>query len=77
MKTEEILVKSYGALITLPQLATVLSRSTEGLRLSLRRESAWTLRINAARVKVGRRIYFRTADIANLFDGHLGSADPN
>lgn len=66
MGTEEFLLEHYGALVTVKQLAAVLSRSAEGLRLSLRRESEWTRQINAARIRVGKRIYFRTVDIAKI-----------
>ena len=69
MGTEEFLLKNYGALLTISSLATVLSRSREGLRLSLRRDSEWTRQINAARVKIGKRIYFRTGEISLVLDG--------
>lgn len=69
MATEEYLLQTYGALVTVNQLAAVLSRSAEGLRLSLRRDSDWAKQLNAARVKVGRRIYFRTVEVARVFDG--------
>jgi hypothetical protein len=69
MGTEEFLLKNYGALVTVSQLAVVLSRSAEGLRLSLRRDSDWAKQINAARVRIGRRIYYRTAEVARVFDG--------
>lgn len=72
MGTEEILLKNYGPLITINELATVLSRSAEGLRQSLRHESEWAKRVNSARVKIGKRIYFRTSEIATVFDGKAG-----
>lgn len=69
MGTEEFLLKNYGPLLTISQLACMLSRSADGLRISLARESEWARRINQTRVKVGRRVYFRTGEIASLFDG--------
>lgn len=72
MSTEEILLKSHGPLMTIEQLAKVLSRTANGVRVSLNRKSDWSTRINAARVKIGRRNYFRTADIAKVFDGGSG-----
>jgi hypothetical protein len=72
MGTEEILLKSYGPLITINELATVLSRSAEGLRQSLRQESELANKVNSARVKIGKRIYFRTSEIAAVFDGKTG-----
>lgn len=72
MGTEEFLLKNYGPLLTINQLAEVLSRSADGLRQSLGRKCDWSLGINAARVKVGKRIYFRTVEIAKVFDGGSG-----
>lgn len=73
METEEVLLKSYGPLLTVAQLATVLNRSSESLRIALRRESDWADKINAARIKIGRRIYFRTVDLAKVFEGGSNS----
>jgi len=68
MTIEEVLVKQYGALLSLDQLATILDRSPEGLRISLRSSGEWVRRINAARLRLGRRVYFRTSEIANVLD---------
>lgn len=51
------------------QLAKVLDRSAEGLRISLRSDSDWSRPINAAKLKLGRRVYFRTAEIAKVLSG--------
>lgn len=64
MTIEETLIAKYGALLTLAQLAEILSRSTDGIRLSLRAQNPWSDRINSCRLKVGRRVYFRTSGIA-------------
>lgn len=64
MSIEETLTEKYGPLLTLAQLADVLSRSVDGIRISLRTQSPSSTRINAARLKIGRRVYFRTAQIA-------------
>lgn len=69
MQIEEALTKEYGPLMSVAQLAKVLSRSAEGLRISLRTESDWSKPINAARLKLGRRVYFRTAEVANVLSG--------
>lgn len=68
--TEEFLLQKFGLLVTIKQLASILGgRSAEGLRLSLRRESDWTRQINAARVKIGRRSYFRVIEISAVLNG--------
>jgi hypothetical protein len=69
MQIEEALTKQYGPLLSVAQLAQVLDRSAEGLRISLRTESDWSKSINAARLKLGRRVYFRTAEIAQVLNG--------
>lgn len=55
----------YGPLLSLPQLAELLHRSPDGLRVALRTSQPYALQIQQARVKIGRRVYFRTADIAS------------
>jgi hypothetical protein len=66
MTTEDVLISQYGPLMSVAQLAKVLDRSAEGLRISLRTESDWSQPINNARLKVGRRVYFRTSEIARI-----------
>lgn len=56
----------YGPLLTLAQLAQMLDRSTDGIRMSLREASPYADRLNAAKVRIGRRIYFRTPDVARV-----------
>jgi hypothetical protein len=69
MQMEEALTKQYGPLLSIAQLAKVLDRSAEGLRISLRSDSDWSRDINATRLKLGRRVYFRTAEIAKVLSG--------
>lgn len=64
MGIEENLLGRFGPLLSLSQLATILDRSPDGLRISLRTQNPWTLPINRARLKIGRRVYFRTSQIA-------------
>lgn len=66
MTIEDTLLQRFGPLLSIAQLATVLDRSPDGLRISLRTTSAWTTRINKARLKIGRRVYFRTSQIAEV-----------
>lgn len=67
MTIEETLLKCYGPLLSINQLAEILDRSPEGLRISLRSSTPWAHRINGTRLKIGRRVYFRTSEIAELF----------
>jgi len=68
MTTEEILLSKFGPLLTLPQLASLLDRSPDGLRITLRGGSEFAARWNQARRKIGRRVYFRAPDVARLID---------
>lgn len=69
MHIEEALTGQYGPLLSMAQLAKVLDRSAEGLRVSLRNDTKWARQINAAKMKLGRRVYFRTAEIAKFLGG--------
>ena len=69
MQIEEALTERYGPLMSVAQLATVLDRSAEGLRISLRSDTDWSRPINAANLKLGRRVYFRTAEISMILSG--------
>lgn len=67
MTIEETMLQRFGPLLSIAQLATVLDRSPDGLRISLRTTSEWAAEINKARLKIGRRVYFRTSQIAEVF----------
>jgi hypothetical protein len=60
----------YGPLLTLAQLAQMLNRSTDGMRMALRESSPYAKQLNAAKVRIGRRIYFRTPDVAQILLGN-------
>ena len=66
MTIEETLITKYGPLMTVVALATMLDRSPEGLRMCLRGGSAWARNINATKIQIGRRLYFRTTEIARI-----------
>ena len=66
MTIEDTLFQRFGPLLSIAQLAAVLDRSPDGLRDSLRATNEWTQRINKARLKIGRRVYFRTSQIAEV-----------
>lgn len=63
---ENSLLKRYGPLMNLTDLASMLDRTPDGLRVTLRSSGEWVERINAARLRLGRRVYFRTAEIAEV-----------
>ncbi len=66
MTIEEMLLQRYGPLLSINQLADCLDRSPAGLRISLRTASEWSAKINTTRFKIGRRVYFRTPQVAQF-----------
>ena len=66
MMAEETLIKQYGPLLTINELAGILDRSPNGLGTTLRSSGEWVNKINATRLRLGRRVYFRTAEVANV-----------
>lgn len=70
MTTEETLLARYGGapLLSIEQLAEVLLRSKDGLRLTLCGDNEVSRKLLPCKVRIGRRIYFRTADIAKVID---------
>lgn len=71
-KLSTVLQERYGPLLNLVHLADILHRSPDGLRIALRAPSRYAARINATRLKIGRRIYFRTSDIAEILTNPEG-----
>lgn len=67
--TTEHLLEKHGPLMTLDALAALLDRSVGGIRLGLRTEAPWAQQLRQARRKVGKRVYFRTLDVAKFVDG--------
>jgi hypothetical protein len=74
MTIEEALIRKYGPLFSFGDLAEVLDRSPDALRITLRSSNDWVGRINAARFCLGRRVYFRSSEIAVVLDGKGSSA---
>lgn len=67
--TEALLLDKYRSpLLSLCAVAEILGRSPNGLRVSLAANGEVATRLKAAKVKLGRRIYFRMSEIARLID---------
>jgi hypothetical protein len=60
MTIEETLLAKFGPLMSVVAL----------LRMYLRGNSEWAERINTTKVKVGRRLYFRTSELAQFLSGN-------
>lgn len=70
MTTEDLILNRYNGapLLSLEQLAELLHRSKDGLRITLGSDNEFSRKINPCRIKIGRRVYFKTADVARLID---------
>ncbi|MES2353189.1 MAG: DNA-binding protein [Pseudomonadota bacterium] len=69
MTTEEVLINKFGPLLTLSQVASLLDRSPEGLRLTIRGDNELGKKLKIARIKIGRRVHFKVQLVARLLDG--------
>lgn len=70
MSTRDYLIEKYGLLLSIEDLSSVLKRSPDGLRLSLRGQSEFAQNWKSARKKIGRRVYFHAETVATLIDTH-------
>lgn len=70
MTTEELILNGNGGspLLSLTQVAEILHRSPEGLRVTLSGDNAIARGLKPCRIKIGRRVYFRATDVARFID---------
>lgn len=73
VKMERELTERFGPLLTAVHLAEILHRSEQGLRWSLTQPGQFAETINATRVRIGRRNYYRAADLALLLAGEVAA----
>ena len=66
MTAEETLINQYGPLLNINQLAAILDRSPDGVRTTLRSSGEWVNKVNATRLRPGRRLYFRAVQFADV-----------
>lgn len=69
MTTEELLLKHFGSpLLTLQQVAKLLNRSPEGLRITLAGDNPVARQLRPARRRIGRRVLFSVTDLSRVLD---------
>lgn len=69
MNTAEHMIERYGELMSYEQLAVLLKRSESGLRVTMTRRTSDAAKVlGNARIRIGRRVYFRTKQIAELIE---------
>lgn len=70
MSIETFLLEKYGPLLTIEQVAALLDRKPEGIRVTIQaHRGTLAQQLGAARIKIGRRTHFKTISIAKLLDG--------
>lgn len=62
------LLDRYGPLMTLRQIAELLGRSPAGVRVGLYSDNETSALLVPAKIKIGRRLYFRTAVVGAALD---------
>jgi hypothetical protein len=71
--SETILLAQYGSpLLTLAQVAKILDRSPDGLRITLSGDSDLARRLKPAKKRIGRRVLFSVAELARFIDESQG-----
>ena len=68
---EKNLIIEYGVLMSIEDLAEVLKRSKNGLRITLQQDNEVSRRFNPTKMKIGRRVYFDSEKVGQA----LSSAD--
>lgn len=66
--TEEQLIERYGILLSLEELSEVLKRSRDGVRVAMLGSSEFAQTWSPLKRKIGRRVYFRASDVAQVID---------
>lgn len=67
--TEAILLSQFNTpLLSLEQVAQILNRSPDGLRITLSGNSELARRLRPARKRSGRRVLFSVTELARFID---------
>jgi len=68
MKTEEFLLGRFGPLMSIADVAEVLGRSADGVRVAMYSDGDLSRRLRPTTIRVGRRVYFRTLQLKDALD---------
>lgn len=63
MTVDDYLIGRFGLLMSISDLADLLDRSPDGVRVSLYSDTEVSRKLKPTMVKVGRRVYFRTLQV--------------
>lgn len=75
MTTEEYMLQQYGPLMSLGDIAKLLGRSPDGVRVALYSDTDVSRKLKPTMMRVGRRVYFRTLQVNDVLA--LEGADAN
>jgi hypothetical protein len=71
--TETMLLTQFNTpLLSLEQVAQILDRSPNGLRITLSGDNDLAHKLKPARKKIGRRVLFSVAELARFIDESQG-----
>lgn len=65
MTTEDFLLGRFGPLMSIADVAGILGRSADGFRVALYSDGDVSRRLRPTMVRIGRRVYFRTLQLAD------------
>lgn len=68
MTVDDYLTGRFGLLMSINDLADLLGRSPDGVRVSLYSDTEVSRKLKPTMVKVGRRVYFRTLQVKDALD---------
>jgi hypothetical protein len=67
--TEEIILNQFHSpLLSLEQVAHILNRSPQGLRITLSGDNEMARRLNPAKRRFGKRVMFSVVELARVID---------
>lgn len=68
MTTGEYLLGRFGPLMSIVDVATLLGRSPDGVRVALYTDTDFSHKLKPAMLRVGRRVYFRTLQVTEALN---------
>lgn len=71
MTTGEYLLGRFGPLMSVADIALLLGRSPDGLRVTLYTDTDVSRRLRPTMLRVGRRVYFRTLQVTEALNLNL------
>lgn len=63
MTTEEYMLERFGPLMSIADIASLLRRSPDGVRVALYSNTDVSRKLHPTMMRVGRRVYFRTLQV--------------